>query len=294
MKIFISGASGLLGGNCLRYFKEQGLDVTGSHLSFPTGETVYFDTLHPDDPHNFDVLHFNPDIIIHCGALTHVDYCESHEEESFEKTVKSTQNLVELAQRCNARFVFISTDYVFDGTQGPYREQDAVNPLSIYGKHKLIAESFVLSNMENSLVLRITNVYGDEARGKNFVARIIAQCRAGLSFDLKLPYDQFASPTNAWDIARALYLLLRDDKRGIYHIGGTDYMNRVSLALKVLDYFPHASCNLTALKTADLNQAAARPLLGGFVPLKFMTEYPGFLFGTVDTYISRFTRAGSA
>jgi dTDP-4-dehydrorhamnose reductase len=290
MKIFISGASGLLGGNCLRYFKKQGLDVIGSHLSFPTGETVYFDTLHPEEPNNFDVLHFNPDIIIHCGALTHVDYCESHEEESFEQTVKSTQHLVELAQRCNARFVFISTDYVFDGTQGPYRETDTVNPLSTYGKHKLIAESFVLSNMENSLVLRVTNVYGEEARGKNFVARIISQCQAGHKFELKLPSDQFASPTNAWDIARALYLLLRDDKLGIYHIGGTDYMNRVSLALKVLSYFPHASCEVTALKTIDMNQAAPRPLLGGFVPFKFMTEYPDFLFGTVDTYVWRVVR----
>lgn len=285
MKIFISGASGLLGGNCLKHFREQGWDVTGTHLSFPTGDTVYFDTLHPEDTDNYDVLRFAPDVIVHCGALTHVDYCESHEEESFEKTVKSTQYLVELAQRCNARFVFISTDYVFDGTQGPYREEDAVNPLSIYGRHKLIAESFVLSNIEDSLVLRITNVYGDEARGKNFVARIIAQCKAGLSLDLKLPYDQFASPTNAWDIARALYLLIRDHKRGIYHIGGTDYMNRVSLALKVLNYFPDASYQLETLRTKDMNQPAARPLLGGFVPLKFMSEYPDFLFGTVDTYL---------
>jgi len=284
MRIFISGASGLLGGNCLKYFKMKNLEVVGTHLSFPTSETVYFNTLQ-EDAANFDVLAFRPDVIVHCGALTHVDYCESHEEESFEKTVKSTQNLVELAQRCHARFVFISTDYVFDGRDGPYREEDKMNAINVYGKHKLIAETFVLDNLKDSLILRVTNVYGDELREKNFVARILSQCREGLRLKLKLPYDQFASPTNAFDIARALFLLLNDKKSGIYHIGGSDYMNRVTLALKVLNYFPDAVYDLEALPTADLNQAARRPLLGGFISLKFMSEYPDFLFGSVDTYL---------
>jgi dTDP-4-dehydrorhamnose reductase len=86
MKVFISGASGLLGGNCLKYFKTQNLEVVGSHLTFPTAETVYFNTLQ-DGPDNFDLLGFQPDVIVHCGALSHVDYCESHEAESFEITV---------------------------------------------------------------------------------------------------------------------------------------------------------------------------------------------------------------
>jgi dTDP-4-dehydrorhamnose reductase len=103
---------------------------------------------------------------------------------------------------------------------------------------------------------------------------------------LKLPYDQFASPTNAWDIARAMYVLLRDGKKGIYHIGGSDYMNRVELALRVLSYFPNATYDLIPVDTASLQQPAARPLLGGFVKLKFASEYPDFLFGSVDTYVS--------
>src|SRR5690554_612582 len=240
MNVFISGASGLVGGNCLNYFKLQNINVVGTHLSFPTPETVYFNTLDLDSEDNFDVISFNPDVIIHCGALTHVDYCEENEEESFLKTVKSTQNLLELAQRCNAKFVFISTDYVFDGMEGPYQEDAIPNPLNIYGTHKLIAESFIKSNWANSLILRITNVYGEEVRGKNFISRIVNQCKENQPLNLRLPYDQFASPTNAWDIARALHLLLKDHKVGTYHIGGNDYLNRVSLALKVLHYFPDA------------------------------------------------------
>lgn len=285
MKVFISGASGLLGGNCLRHFKEMGWNVIGSHLSYATDDTVFFNTLEPDNTENFDVRTFQPDVIVHCGALTHVDYCETNPEESYQKTVQSTQNLIALAKDCKAKFVFISTDYVFDGKEGPYREDAPVNPLSIYGQHKLEAETMALKELENTLVLRITNVYGDELRGKNFIARIIEQCKEGKKLTLKLPYDQFASPTNAFDIARAMFVLLRDGKSGIYHIGGSDYMNRVELALRVISYFPGAEYELIPTNTADMKQPAARPLLGGFVKLKFATEYPDFLFGTVDTYV---------
>ncbi|PSK89024.1 SDR family oxidoreductase [Taibaiella chishuiensis] len=290
MKVFISGASGLLGGNCLKHFSDMGWEVVGTHLSYSTDATVFYNTLEPAHPDNFDVKAFAPDVIVHCGALTHVDYCETHPEESYEKTVQSTKNLIAVAQDCKARFVFISTDYVFDGNDGPYREDAAVNALSIYGQHKLEAETLSLQALPDTLVLRVTNVYGDELRGKNFVARIVEQCREGKKLTLKLPYDQFANPTNAFDIARAMFVLLRDSKSGIYHIGGSDYMNRVELALRVISYFPGASYDLQPVSTAELQQPAARPLLGGFVKLKFASEYPDFLFGTVDSYLQSLTK----
>ncbi len=285
MKVFISGASGLVGGNCLKHFKEQGLETVGSYFSFETDDTVFYDTLLPDHPMNFDVAEFKPDVIVHCGALTHVDYCETHEQESYEKTVQSTINLIALAKECNAKMVYISTDYVFDGKDGPYKENGPINPLSVYAHHKLEAEIMVLEEIKNALVLRVTNVYGNELRGKNFVARIVDQCQQGQKLTLKLPYDQYASPASAWDIARAMFVLLRDGKTGVYNIGGTDYMNRVELALRVLSYFPDAEYDLIPISTAEMNQPAARPLLGGFVKAKFSSEYPEFLFGNIDSYL---------
>src|SRR4051812_35708537 len=121
MKVFIAGASGLVGGNCLKHFTAQGWEVKGSYFSYEVPGTVFYNTLEPNDVNNFDVKAFAPDVIVHCGALTHVDYCETHEEESYQKTVQSTKNLIDLAKECNARFVYISTDYVFDGREGPYR-----------------------------------------------------------------------------------------------------------------------------------------------------------------------------
>jgi len=291
MRVFISGASGLVGGNCLKHFKDMGWDAKGSYFSFETDETVFYDTLNPDHPANFDVASFKPEVIVHCGALTHVDYCETHEQESYEKTVQSTINLIALSKACNAKMVYISTDYVFDGNNGPYCEDATLNPLSVYARHKLEAEQMVLAQVPGALVLRVTNVYGNELRGKNFIARIIDQCINKQKLTLKLPYDQYASPANAWDIARCMYLLLRDGKQGIYNIGGTDYVNRVELALRVLSYFPDAAYDLIPMSTAELAQPAARPLLGGFVKMKFSNEYPDFLFGNIDSYMKEVLEA---
>lgn len=287
MKVFIVGASGLVGSNCMQHFAEQGWEVKGSYFSYATEGTVFYNTLEPNLAENFDIIGWQPDVLVHCGALTHVDYCETNVEESYNKTVQSTINIIALAKQCNARLVYISTDYVFDGKDGPYTEDAPINPLSVYARHKLEAEQLALAKVANTLVLRVTNIYGREARGKNFVSRIVQQCKEGQKLTLKLPYDQFASPTNAMDIARAMHLLLRDKKTGIYHIGGTDYMNRVALALRVLQYFPDAQYDLIPLSTAELNQPAARPLLGGFVTAKFSKEYPDFLFSNIDDFLKQ-------
>ncbi|HMU98934.1 MAG TPA: SDR family oxidoreductase [Chitinophagales bacterium] len=286
MKTFIIGASGLVGGNCLEYFNAKNWENIGTYFSFKTDDTVFFDTLNLDNPDNFDVKKFQPNVIVHCGALTHVDYCETNEQESYKKTVLSTKNIVDLAVQLNSKLVFISTDYIFDGTNGPYAETDKPNPISIYGKHKLEAENYVLDNIKEAIVLRITNVYGDEIRGKNFVSRIVEQAQNNQHLTLKLPIDQYATPINAADIARCLYLLLNDKQNGIFNIASTDYMNRVQLALRILHYFPNASYDLIPLKTTALNQPASRPLQGGLKNEKFATLYPDFVFSTVDEYVS--------
>lgn len=288
MRIFISGASGLVGSNCLSWFIKQGADAVGSYFSYPTSNTVFYDTLNPENPENFDLNAFQPQVIVHCGALTHVDYCEDHVEESYQKTVLSTQNLLKLAEKYNARLVYLSTDYVFDGVSGPYVETDPVNPLGIYAKHKLEAEREVMTHHPDHLVLRITNVYGHEERNKNFISRIIDQCLRQQELSLRLPIDQYATPVNALDVAKAMWLLLRDQHGGVFHIASTDYMNRVELALSVLKHFPYAKYTLEHLSTEDLKQPAKRPLLGGLLKAKFSNLYPEFIFSTVDSFVREF------
>lgn len=274
-----------MGGNCLDFLQNKSdFEVVGTHRSYATDRTVFYSSLEPDSSINFNILEFSPDVIIHCGALTHVDYCETNPEESFEKTVTSTKNLLKLNHSIGAKFVYISTDYVFNGERGPYVESDDVDPLNIYGKHKLEAENLV-KERENHLILRVTNVYGDEDRNKNFVSRILEQVKRKERISLKLPFDQFGTPINAMDIARVIYLLIGDDKRGLYHIGGSDFMNRTAFSQRIFMHFPDAEYDVTNISTADFNQPAKRLLLGGLNSAKFLGEYPDFVFTNLDDYL---------
>lgn len=285
MNALILGASGLVGGNCMSHFKKLGWNVLGTHFSFETSETLFFNTLDLNDPRNIDLNSFKPQVIIHCGALTWVDYCEEHPEESFQKTVESTLNAIKLAQSFNAQLVYLSTDYVFDGAKGFYTEIDETNPLSIYGKHKLEAEQAVVSSIENHLICRITNVYGNELRGKNFVARLSENLKSGKSITLDLPLDQYATPVNAADVARAIAHLVSDKHNGIFHFASTDYLNRVQLAKRVAKYFSHKDFVINGMSTKEMNQPAARPLNGGFNAHKFNTLYPNFNWSNLDDYL---------
>ncbi len=285
MKVLVCGASGLVGSNLMKVLKANAIDALGSYFSYPLDDLVQLDTLNLSHENTKEVMDFGPDVIVHCGALTHVDYCEDNVEESFEKTVQSTLNLLELANELNAKFVFISTDYVFDGADGPYLEEEEVNPVSVYGRHKLEAEKWVQEKSEDYLILRITNVYGDEARNKNFVSRILEKAEKNEDIELVLPVDQFATPTNAHDIAGALVELLKANKKGIYHLAGLEYMNRVDLALNVLKFVPQASYTIKAMETAELNQKAKRPLNGGLIRTKFSQEFPLFDWTSLGQYL---------
>ncbi len=286
MNALILGASGLVGGNCLNYFIHMGWNCLGTHFSFETNNTQFYNILNASDIENADIAAFKPDIIVHCGALTWVDYCEEHEEESFEKTVKSTLKAIELAKRFDAKLIYLSTDYVFDGTKGFYSENDDVNPLGVYAKHKLEAEQFIQQSMKDFLICRITNVYGDEIRGKNFIARLIENMQKGEPMELNLPVDQYATPVNAADVARAIFQLVANKATGLYHFASTDYLNRVQLAERVISYFGHEQVILKAVITAQLNQAAERPLIGGMSAVKFNEEFPDFRWTNVDNYLS--------
>jgi dTDP-4-dehydrorhamnose reductase len=281
MKILVVGASGLVGGQCIKILSDK-YEVSGTHLTFPGDNTFYFN---PSDSGFLSQLPSNDwDAIIHTGALTHVDKCEIEVDLSYNATVVSTTNLVDYSSLIGAKFIYLSTDYVFDGKSGPYNEGDTQAPLNIYGMHKLVAENIIIENSKNYLIFRITNVYGDEIRNKNFVARIIQEIRSGKS-EFSAPCDQFATPINAYDIARAIKASLKLNLNGIYHLSSTDYMSRVQLLQKIFEYFPEKDLSVVPLKTADLKQTARRPLLGGLCAAKFISDVPDFQFTNIDNYL---------
>lgn len=285
MNIFIVGASGLVGSHCLDLFSSNGHNVKGTYFNYPTANTIYFDPLEQDLSSYFFKINFHPDIILHCAALTNVDYCELNPKESYEKTVESTKKIAKYCVENKIRLIYISTDYVFDGTMGPYLEGADVNPLNIYGIHKLESERIV-STVDDYLIARITNVYGEETRSKNFISRLILNFQNSEEKNLALPSDQFATPIYSGDVARMLWLLVRDKKKGVYHLSSTDYYNRYQLAIKIKSYFEeNTTVKLFSVNTLNSRQVALRPLYGGLLNIKFTGEYPTFEFTNVDSFI---------
>jgi dTDP-4-dehydrorhamnose reductase len=284
MKVLIVGASGLVGGNIYNYFSSKtDWKLTGTYNNY---QLHTFDYLDASDPKTWSskIVNTKWDVIIHTGALTHVDKCELEPQLSEYLTVKSTQNLVLLANRNQSKIVYISTDYVFDGKNGPYVETDTESPLCVYGHHKLQAETLIKNETKHHLIIRVTNVYGNEIRNKNFLSRTIKQLETEDSISISAPNDQFSTPVNAWDIAQVIYLLIRDNKVGTYHIASTDFLSRVQFLNRINLYF----CQKLSIKPVDtksLNQTAKRPLKGGLIAEKFLSEYPDFVFSNVDDYL---------
>ena len=115
------------------------------------------------------VAEVRPELIIQPAAQPHVDWCEDHVQESYDINVAGTRNLAEAARAAGARYVFFSTDYVFDGAAGPYAEDAATDPPNVYGRHKLEAERLIAATLQDYLIVRVCGVYGFERQGKNFV-----------------------------------------------------------------------------------------------------------------------------
>lgn len=285
MKILIVGASGLVGSHCLHYFNEMKITAIGTHLNYKTENTFFFNPLDENCFNFCEEMDFKPEVIIHCGALTNVDYCEEHENESYMLTVRSTEVLVDFCNKNGIKLVYISTDYVFDGIDGPYKEDEEASPVNVYGKHKLEAEMLVRS-LSEFLIVRITNVYGEEERSKNFVANLLHVIKSETNKTFNLPFDQFATPIYARDIAKMIYVLIIDNKVGIYNLASTDYYNRFQLAEKVKSYFTEVNfLVLNPISTKSLQQKAIRPLNGGLLNNKFSKEYPKFIYTNIDTFI---------
>jgi len=161
----------------------------------------------------------------------------------------------------NIPFAFYSTDYVFDGTAGPYAETDEPNALSVYGQTKLDGERAILDAHPNALVLRTTTVYGPDPQGKNFLYTLRRVINAGNT--MRVPTDQLATPVYNTDLAAASIALIQGGHTGIFHLAGPEFLSRYDFSLQACDILSLPTAQVQPLTTPELNQKAARPLLGG-------------------------------
>ncbi|SMO32003.1 SDR family oxidoreductase [Solitalea koreensis] len=208
---------------------------------------------------------YQPKHVIHTAALTNVDACEIDKEQCYQLNVKSVEYLIEACNPFNTHFIHLSTDFVFDGLNGPYKEAGIPNPLSYYGQTKLESEKLLQSSMLDAAILRTILVYGvikDKARVNIVTWAKNALERGG---EINVVNDQFRNPTLAEDLADACLLVLEKRARGVFHISGKDYMSIEEIVRAVADYWKLDASLINPISSEALNQAAKRPAKTGFV-----------------------------
>jgi len=259
MKSLIIGASGLVGGYLYKSFSTLG-EAVGT--AFPESQQDFL-VLDIRDANALRKLfsEYKPQIVLCPAAISNVEFCQEHPDECRSVNIEGLSNVIEESKRSNSKFVFFSSEYVFDGRSGPYLEKDIPNPINEYGKEKLEIENLIQRELHNYIIVRTTVIYGWEKEGKNFIMHMLKNFKQGIA--MKVPEDQFSSPTYAGDLAGAVRELVSADHKGIFNIVGSQVINRFEFAKIACDVFGLNPGLLIPVKTSQLNQKAARPLNAG-------------------------------
>jgi dTDP-4-dehydrorhamnose reductase len=216
------------------------------------------------------VLNFYPDFIINAAAFTNVDLCETERENAWKINVKGVEYLAEASRVIDCHLVHISSDYVFDGTKGPYDERAKPNPLGYYGRTKLASENVLKISGAYYTVLRTNVLYGIADNRPDFVRWVLASMKKGTP--IRIVTDQINNPTYIDDLVQAADKVLEYKKLGIYNIGGREFISRYEFTLRIADYFKLDKSLIIPITTDELKQPAKRPLHSGLITIKAESE----------------------
>lgn len=271
MKILITGSNGLLGQKLVKLLaNKEGINL----LATSTGENrikaiTGFDYISLDITNKLQVEQvfnqFKPNVVINTAAMTNVDACEDKKEECWNLNVNAVKNLIEASEKHQTHLIHLSTDFIFDGEKGPYKEEDKPNPLSYYGESKYEAEKLVQQTKTKWSIVRTIIVYGvvEDMSRSNIV--LWAKQALEKGNPLTIVDDQFRMPTLAEDLAYACWLIAEKSATGVYHICGKDFMSVLELVNRVADFYGYDKSIISPIKSSSLNQAAKRPPKTGFV-----------------------------
>jgi dTDP-4-dehydrorhamnose reductase len=217
------------------------------------------------------ILSFKPDIIINTAAFTNVDECENQREYAWRLNVDVVKNLIICAKVFGTKIIHFSSDYVFDGKNGPYSEDSTPNPISYYGKTKLASENALRESGIKYCVIRTMVLYGyAKIVRANFVLWIVKNLSNNQSINVVT--DQIGNPTFVDDIGYGAIKIIQGNRTGIYNMCGSQLMSRYDFAKKVAEAFD-LNANLIKPVSSDyINQSANRPLKSGLICFKAESE----------------------
>jgi dTDP-4-dehydrorhamnose reductase len=271
----ITGASGFVGSRLCRHLAPR-FTVVGAYRSHPVSlpgcSSIALDITDRRQVHEA-VQAVRPTHIIHGAAVSAPDTCENKPQEAWDINCTGTQNMLDAAAAIGSRFIFISTDLVFDGQKGNYAETDPVKPINQYARTKVEAERLCLNKKENSLIVRITLQYGlSTGFGASFCGQLIHKLSCGQ--DIALFTDQIRTPTYVFDTACGLeQASLHGIPGEIYHLAGPETISRYGFAVKLTSVFNLPESLLKPCKMNDAATIARRPRDASLLIAKFTESF---------------------
>lgn len=261
-KLFVTGASGFLGYHLLHVAQKEwevyGLTHTQS-IATSSATLVNCDIRNYIELGNY-IDDIEPDVIIHAAAISDANYCQQNKELSYAVNVEAAMNIAGIAADYNIPFAFTSTDLVFDGKQGMYKEEDDKNPLSVYGEQKSEAEDEIRSIYPSATIFRLPLMIGaPEASRSNYLKNFLQQISEGQKATLF--YDEYRSACGAKSIAQGMLTLLgnNSDLPPVVHIAGPERLSRYDIGLAIAKAFGLSETMLQSMSQKDLQMAAPRP-----------------------------------
>ncbi|HMI03355.1 MAG TPA: SDR family oxidoreductase, partial [Pedobacter sp.] len=270
-RILVTGSNGLLGQKITeRILQTRQFDLIATSKGanrYPVPEGYTYAEMDILDPLNVrNVLHhYQPDAVIHTAAMTNVDTCEAQPELAYRLNVEAVKTLAAFCSQNHIQLIHLSTDFIFDGANGPYDEMAAPSPLSYYGVTKVQAEDELKASSSDWVIIRTILVYGivSDMSRSNIV--LWAKNALEKGEPINVVNDQSRMPTLAEDLADACLLAVEKEAQGIYHISGKDMMSIAELVGRVADYWHLDKSLIREISSASLNQKARRPVKTGFI-----------------------------
>jgi dTDP-4-dehydrorhamnose reductase len=214
---------------------------------------------------------FYPDTIINAAAYTNVDKSESERELAWNVNSAAVEYLAQSAKAFDSHLIHISSDYIFDGKNGPYSENDKPNPIGYYGRTKLAGENALKTSGVKFTIIRTNVLYGIAKYGRpDFVKWFVESLKIGRQ--VSIVNDQINNPTFIDDLVFAINRIADYKKYGVYNIGGLEFLSRYEFAIRIAGFFKLNIKLVNEIQTSELKQPAARPLKSGLITLKAETE----------------------